>query len=188
MQNLCSLLKPNRGKDVRHPGLLGDLETHLHRFEVEGEPPSAERCGVMHLVHAWAATGHDNGVSFFSLHIFCCILNWLQPLSCSKDMVHSASSQGAVQHYFANTRDIAIILAEMFKVLWPEYYALYEPAFKAGYWVKEDPGPWIGRAVIYKLTVGMHLDKRDAGPTVTFPVGQYIGGHMDLPQLLARFL
>ena len=83
---------------------------------------------------------------------------------------------------------MAIILAEMFKALWPEYYAKYEAAFKAGCWMKEDPGPFIGRAVIYKLQVELHLDRHDAGLTVTFPVGQYEGGYMELPQLMARFL
>lgn len=103
-------------------------------------------------------------------------------------MVQTASGAMAVDRYFASTREITIYLAEVFKILWPQYYTQYEAAFKAGAWIQTDPGPFIGRAVIYKLQSSLHLDKNDAGPTVTFPIGQFDGGYMDLPQLMVRLL
>ena len=59
---------------------------------------------------------------------------------------------------------------------------------QAGQWIQEDPGPWLGRAVIFKMNVSFHRDVRDDGPVVTFPVGAFKGSEMEIPQLLAYFL
>ena len=54
-------------------------------------------------------------------------------------------------------------------------------------WFTEDPGPWIARAIVWKLHVNRHVDEQDAGLTATFPVGDFEGGYLELPQLEARF-
>jgi hypothetical protein len=51
----------------------------------------------------------------------------------------------------------------------------------------EDPGPWLGRVIVYKLQVLMHKDKRDGGPAAIFNVGNYKGGGIVLPQLGSVF-
>ena len=43
------------------------------------------------------------------------------------------------------------------------------------------------RAIVWKLHVNLHVDEQDAGPTATFPVGDFEGGYLELPQLEARF-
>lgn len=88
-----------------------------------------------------------------------------------------------VKRYFIATQPVAIYLAEMFKVSFPVYYERYWSAFEAGAWIKEDPGPWVGRAVVYKLQVNNHVDGLDDGPTAVFNFGYYTGGEMYLPDL-----
>ena len=70
VQSLASVFQPKVPKsDIRHPVTDGEepvIDDFIHRYEVpdpyQGEDSQAERCGIFHLVHAWAATGHQNGV------------------------------------------------------------------------------------------------------------------------------
>ena len=63
---------------------------------------------------------------------------------------------------------------------------MYEDAFRAGVWLQDDPGPFLGRAIVYKLQSKIHRDKHDYGPSVSFPVGQFTGGEMCFPQLKTK--
>jgi hypothetical protein len=74
------------------------------------------------------------------------------------------------------------ILREVF----PEWQKLYREAFNAGVMFEEDAGPFYGRAIIYKLQGKLHVDSRDAGPSVSFGTGYYTGGQMIIPQLKAK--
>jgi hypothetical protein len=94
----------------------------------------------------------------------------------SADMVRTASANQAVEWYFQHTIDLAIALDAMFKVSFPADYKTYEKAFKAGQWIQSDPGPWLGRAIVWKLQVLPHRDGLDAGPTAIFNLGRYEGG------------
>ncbi|KAG2063333.1 hypothetical protein BDR04DRAFT_948841, partial [Suillus decipiens] len=127
----------------------------------------SERTGVTHLVHAWHMQGH---------HTTKVVLP-------SADMVRNAQVTQAVQWYLAYTRPLALTLQEMFKVSWPEYYEMYRAAFEAGVWVEDDPGPWLGRAIIWKLQVLPHRDGLDGGPTAIFCLGHFTGGECYLPDL-----
>lgn len=97
-----------------------------------------------------------------------------------------AANAVEVVRYMHATRTIALLLAEMFKTVFPEDYERYRKAFDAGVWIEADPGPWLGRAIVYKLDVNLHFDGLDGGPTATFPLGQFTGGTLELPQLWAR--
>ena len=55
-------------------------------------------------------------------------------------------------------------------------------------WLEEDPEPWLGRAIVYKLQVILHTDEHDVGPTVSFPCGFFHGGQMQIPQLGGKFI
>ena len=83
---------------------------------------------------------------------------------------------------------VAKILGAMFKVIYPDLYEKYRAAFEAGVWEKGDPGPWLGRAIVYKLQVKLHNDGNDDGPTVSFAVGTYEEGHLLVLDLLAKLL
>jgi hypothetical protein len=102
--------------------------------------------------------------------------------------LHTKSSTGlvAIHHYYRATNIIAQKLATLFQVLMPECYDTYKTAFEAGKWLESDPGPWVGRAIVYKLQVDLHKDKEDGGPAASFPVGSFTGGEMLIPQLKAK--
>ena len=95
-------------------------------------------------------------------------------------------ASAAVRHYFKASATVAKMLAVMFQSVFPEEYENYRQAFQAGVWYQEDPGPWIARAIVYKLHVNLHHDGQDAGPTASFPVREWEGGYLELPQLEAR--
>lgn len=72
------------------------------------------------------------------------------------------------------------------EVLFPKWHAEYRAAFEAGVMIPFDYGPMFGRAIIYKLQGRLHRDKRDAGPSASFPVGSFVGGEVLFPQLGAK--
>ena len=74
-----------------------------------------------------------------------------------------------------------------FQVLFPDMHDRFTKAFRAGVWMKQDKGPWLGRALIYKLQGKLHADENDIGPTVSFPCGNYSGGEMIVPQFRGKF-
>jgi hypothetical protein len=75
----------------------------------------------------------------------------------------------------------------MFSEFFPEEYEKYKEAFDAGVWIEQDPGPWLGRVIVYKLQVALHADKHDDGPTASFPAGYFEGGNMQVPQMRSLF-
>jgi hypothetical protein len=93
-----------------------------------------------------------------------------------------------VKYYFKATRKVALLLGTYFSIAFPDHYLKYKEAFEAGFWYSEDPGPWLGRALVYKLQVRAHRDSLDGGPTAIFNVGQYIGGKLYYPSLSLKFL
>ncbi|KAJ7170434.1 hypothetical protein C8R43DRAFT_832950, partial [Mycena crocata] len=92
--------------------------------------------------------------------------------------------------YFTMTREAAVFVAERFKAIFPTFYQEYKADFEAGRWlheIREDPGPFLGRAIVYKLQILVHRDHLDHGPSVTFPAGYFSGGAMYFPDLDAKF-
>ncbi|KDR65806.1 hypothetical protein GALMADRAFT_148389 [Galerina marginata CBS 339.88] len=168
-QLLHSFLPPVAAeRDIRHPT---DKVMQYKREGVgeENDKISFEQTGVLHLVHAWHAQGHPNGL--------------LYP---SSDISRTGQGTMAVNHYFNSTRALALHLAECFKVAFPDIYTKYQKAFDAGVWNESDPGPWIGRAIVWKLPVLIHQDGLDDGPTAAFNVGSYKGGEMYLPDIRVK--
>lgn len=149
--------------------------------EQEGEAKE-ERTGVTHLVQCWHAQGHDKVSGRLSLpppytHFP------QSPMIPSADLIKTAQGAGAVRVYYRATQKVAAQLAAMFKAAFPEYYSKYKKAFRAGIWYREDKGPFLGRAVVWKLQVGLHQDGLDDGPALIFSCGQFKGGNLCLPQL-----
>jgi len=77
-------------------------------------------------------------------------------------------------------------LSACFEVAFPNYYAKYKAAFEAGIWTTKDPGPWLGRAIVWKLPVQTHVDGLDDGPTAIFNIERYTGGKLSLPDLRVK--
>ncbi|KAF8325133.1 hypothetical protein F5887DRAFT_896617, partial [Amanita rubescens] len=88
--------------------------------------------------------------------------------------------------YYLASSPLAEMLSQYFQFLFPEEYKKFRRAFEAGVWVKQDCGPWLGRALIYKLQGRLHVDDKDEGPTVSFPCGFFDGGEMIVPELSAK--
>ncbi|KAJ2932938.1 hypothetical protein H1R20_g4175, partial [Candolleomyces eurysporus] len=125
-----------------------------------------ERAGVLHLVHGWIQQGQPEKGLFIS-----------------GDVSRSSSSLAAAGSYYFLTQEIADVLAIMFETVFPDWYAKYRKAFDAGVWVPGDPGPFLGRAIIYKLQGRLHRDRHDLGPSACFGVGSYTGGAMKVLNL-----
>lgn len=104
-------------------------------------------------------------------------------MTVSSDFFRGCAAGMAVKWYFLATAELATALAAMFKSSFPEYHEKYAAAFKAGVWEESDPGPWLGRAIVYKLQVQAHVDGLDDGPTACFPLGRFTGGEIYFPDL-----
>jgi len=104
----------------------------------------------------------------------------------SKDFHCLGQGAQAVKKYLTDTERTLARLASMFQAAFPDYYEKYRKAFEAGYWTKEDKGPWIRRAIIWKLQVGLHRDTLVEGPTACFLYRNYEGGQLCLPDLDAK--
>lgn len=110
-----------------------------------------------------------------------------QKLYLSSDIHESSSGVAATRAYYEATKEIAGLLGLVVKTLLPEQYEKYQEAFEAGVWfADEDPGPFLGRAVLWKLQLRMHKDKADAGFSISVPFGAFTGGYMIIPQLHAK--
>ena len=81
---------------------------------------------------------------------------------------------------------MARTVALAFRAVFPVWYDTYQKSFDASVWFADDPGPFLGRAVVYKLQGRLHKDKHDVGPSVSFPIGQFTGGEMVFPQLKTK--
>ncbi|KIM35729.1 hypothetical protein M413DRAFT_32286 [Hebeloma cylindrosporum] len=160
-QELHSLMPPHVNKrDIRHPSET--VMTYTHQALQEG--PEYVRDGV-------GEQAHKN-----------------HRMTPSKDMIEKGSCGSAVEvkRYFIATRPVALHLSKCFEVAFPQYYIQYKAGFKAGVWMTEDPGPWLGRAIVWKLQVKTHMDGLDDGPTAIFNMGDYTGGELYLPDLKVK--
>ena len=119
---------------------------------------------------------------------------WINPILLqnkfvpSADFLRTADSMQAVRYYYSATRNMALQVAALFKAAFPAYYVKYKDAFEAGVWKAEDPGAFLGRAIVWKLPVLPHWDGLDAGPAVIFPVGNFSGGELYLPDLKLKLM
>ncbi|KAH9914193.1 uncharacterized protein BXZ73DRAFT_21134, partial [Epithele typhae] len=77
----------------------------------------------------------------------------------------------------------AAYFGALFKVFYPDLYQRYQKVFDAGNWIPHDPGPWLGRALVWKLPLDLHFDHGDIGPTLTIPLGFFHNGEMEFSAL-----
>lgn len=152
-------------EDLEHNGLL-----------------QTEQAGVIHLVHGWTMRGHPDQVGWSPLRL-CFVADQPRQLYVSGDATSGSATVSAVGSHYYLTQSVARTVALAFKAVFPHWYDVYQEAFEAGVWFADDPGPFLGRAVVYKLQGRLHRDRHDVGPSVSFPVGQYAGGEMVFPQL-----
>lgn len=104
----------------------------------------------------------------------------------SGDITKGSTTMAACGSYYYLTEPVAKVLGSALKAGLPQWWEMYTKAFEAGAWLPKDPGPFLARAIIYKLQGKLHKDRHDTGPSISFPVGEYEGGEMMLPQLRAK--
>jgi hypothetical protein len=106
----------------------------------------------------------------------------------SSDLFRSSSAALALSYYYKATEPAVTHMGHMFKVSFPEEYEEYRTAFAAGRFVTDDPGPWLGRAIVHKLQVLPHRDNLDktCRPAGAFNVGYYVGGDLYLTDLKVK--
>ncbi|KAF8240877.1 hypothetical protein L208DRAFT_1230812, partial [Tricholoma matsutake] len=192
-QKLSSILQPISEGDKRYPSQVQSedplQDPCLMRYEIQqgGQDDGtgimvtggrSERCGVHHIVQGWI---QQNQPGKFVLILVG------NGLFLSTAFTQSSSALCAIRCYLNATEGLASCLGTMFEEIFPSVYAQYRKAFDAGVWLEEDPGPWLGRAIVYKLQVMLHTDQNDAGPTVSFPCGFFHGGEMQIPQFPGKF-
>lgn len=151
-------------------GIDDDEQEGTNRYDID-QSIGREGVGLCHLVHGWIMQAQPQ-----------------EGLYVSGDITHSSSSAMSTASYYYLTAPTAQYLGALFKAFMPVEYAEYRAAFEAGKWVPGDPGPWLGRAIVYKLQGKLHKDKQDLGPSASFPVGFFEGGEMLIPQLESKFL
>ena len=89
----------------------------------------------------------------------------------------------SVSGYYLATQATAQEVSDRFKAAFPKEYAKYAQAFEAGVVNLFDLGPFIGRALVWKMQVQVHQDGLDEGPGAIFPCGYFHGGHLYIPDL-----
>lgn len=104
-----------------------------------------------------------------------------QGLYISGDISYSSTTIAKTIVYYTMTAPVACTLSIMFETVFPDIYAKYREAFEASIWFSEDPGPFLGCAIIYKLQGCLHKDCQDVGPSVWFLAGSFPGGEMLFP-------
>ncbi|KAK2464365.1 hypothetical protein APHAL10511_003822 [Amanita phalloides] len=162
-QELCSVLKPTRaGPEAHHDWMASEPNPRVMRYQVKGsEEVMEERKFVAHLVHCWPQQAQPEKFTDEE--------KWHGPWT----------GQGILQRHPDGGADISTHVQSI-------YYKEYKAAFDAGQWVEQDPGPWLGRAIVYKLQSSLHLDGKDFGPTACIPFGFFTGGEMAVPQFEAK--
>ncbi|KAF8227137.1 hypothetical protein L208DRAFT_1379928 [Tricholoma matsutake] len=76
------------------------------------------------------------------------------------------------------TQPVALVLAMIFKELFPMEYEEHWQAFDAGVWLEDDPGSWLGCAIIYKLDGLIHIDTQQQKSHCIIPLWKvYQGGN-----------
>lgn len=99
----------------------------------------------------------------------------------------SAAHQVSQQVFVSRTNSITVIASAICKAFFPQQHKQATKIFKAGRWFDRDVGPWLGRAVGYKVPTTTHPDEGDSGTTFITAVGSYLGGYLEIHDLAVRF-
>ncbi|KAJ7788756.1 hypothetical protein B0H14DRAFT_3892267 [Mycena olivaceomarginata] len=130
-QTLHSVVQPiTPERDVRH-----NDEKYMVYIPSGNTPEKSERAGVTHLVHCWTMQGHSKG-----------------PFMPQSDFLRGCQAALAVKHYYRATQEVAIISAACSRLRTQSTMPDTRQAFKSWRLETADPGPWIGKAIVYKTS------------------------------------
>ena len=104
----------------------------------------------------------------------------------SRDLVGSSAFALAWENHLKDSETVHTMLGIALGLSFPDIHADYSKAFQAGAVFEADPGPWIGRAILWKMqTDGLHFDTND-GYTADTAFGNFKNGYLELPQFQVR--
>lgn len=103
----------------------------------------------------------------------------------SSDMFHGCSASLGLDWYYQATEPAVEHFDFMFQASFPVQYPKYRAAFDAGQFARNNPGPWLGRAIVHKLQVLIRRDGEDPSdsPAAITNRGHYQGGELYLTDL-----
>ncbi|KAJ3502980.1 hypothetical protein NMY22_g18409 [Coprinellus aureogranulatus] len=101
----------------------------------------------------------------------------------SRNLARSSLGNLATSNYYFASQATNLEVSHRFELAYPEEFAQYTQAFNAGVVNLFDNGPFLGRALVWKMQVGVHRDGLDQGPAAIFPCGYYTGGYLYIPDL-----
>ncbi|KAF6755994.1 hypothetical protein DFP72DRAFT_1067298 [Ephemerocybe angulata] len=157
------------GNFMAYPDREGLEAPQQEVLQQKGPKQMYEISGVKHYVHCWPAQGFPNGI--------------LYP---SGDTAKGGMAALVSDHYFRKTLPVSHGIRSRFKLAFPEYFGPYDEAFLAGQHNMTDPGPFLGRALVWKMQVLPHQDGLDEGPAAIFPSGYFEGGVLSITDLNLR--
>lgn len=103
----------------------------------------------------------------------------------------TANARAGVAHeqFYLNTLEVNVRLDEIMKHEFPIQYPAFSKAHQAGRWTQVDPGPHLGRVIVWKLLSEPHMDDADSLPTIIYVLsGHFVGAYLDMLDLSTRFL
>ncbi|KAK7433512.1 hypothetical protein VKT23_015167 [Stygiomarasmius scandens] len=136
---------------------------HYHKGPDGLGPDQGEPKGTVHIVTCWPQKGHPH-----------------DPMTPSKSHSARAGCGIAIETWYESSVEVNDFLGAIFKKEFPEEYPRFLKAHKAARWRKSDPGPYVGKVVIWKLSGSPHIDQGDPCPTATFGLGCFEGGNMEI--------
>ena len=67
----------------------------------------------------------------------------------------------SVNAYYTRSYKAASFMNRAYRAAAPEDWEVRSKEFEKGRWLEHDPGPWLGRALLWKLQVSAHRDITD---------------------------
>lgn len=110
-------------------------------------------------------------------------------MSPSASFTANARATATHEQFYLDCLEVNIRLDAIMEREFPIQYPIFRKAHLAGRWTEVDPGPHLGRVIIWKLPSEIHLDDSDSLPTIIYVLsGNYVGGYFDALDLHTRFL
>lgn len=117
----------------------------------------------------------------------------------SSDLHSTSSGSVATQALLFADEDLTGLLGELTRVAFPKEFEVLEASFAAGSWIgtplSDGPGKFkfplpggvfLGRATLWKLQTGLHLDKKDYLCAITNS-GSFEGARALFPDFSTKF-
>lgn len=101
--------------------------------------------------------------------------------------VKSATQSLSQQAFISRTSSTTLIASAICQAFFPATHKAALRHFKAGKYFEADTGPWLGRALGYKVPTTTHPDEGDSGTTFITSVGCYSGGCLEFLDLELTF-